>query len=185
MSTIWIVLKSQTRAMSSIWSVLFSQTRGVSSIWTSCSIQHCRVRTTATHSKLFTASIFYSPFSTSRMELMFASISFESFALLYGARLEPCGLYQEQWCHTPRGFLRGVCFFIFYPCGFYQDRGFLFLPDDVFMRGVAAALKVLICSCFEGLTVSALPQLCWSVRKLCLVLGPPFNMSWWTAFFQN
>ena len=43
MSTIWIVLKTQTRAMSIIWSVLFSQTRGVCTIWTSCSIQHQRV----------------------------------------------------------------------------------------------------------------------------------------------
>ena len=43
MSIIWIVLKSQTRAMGTIWSVLFSQIRAVFTIWSNCSIQHWRV----------------------------------------------------------------------------------------------------------------------------------------------
>ena len=55
-------------------------------------------------------------------------------SVLYGARLEPRGLYLDQWWNTPCVDFCGPCFSLFAPCDFYPDHVFHFNPPAVFIQ---------------------------------------------------
>ena len=54
--------------------------------------------------------------------------------ILYGAKLEPRGLYKDQWWHTPHVDFCGPCFSLFALCDFYSDHVFHFDPPVVFIQ---------------------------------------------------